>query len=142
MPKPRPTGRHPRALSPALRDQIIAYAVEHPTEGPRTIQARLRLARFGSWLVSHGSVYNVLKAAAPHSDTGSTNPPTTSTPTCKPGCGSATTNDLTAANAPADDHPPRSTTPTDPTSSNNKDGTPMTSSNPPEPSARNMGHTD
>ena len=63
MPKPRPTGRHPKALSPALKDQIIAYAIEHPGEGPRTIQARLRLARFGSWRVSHGSVYNVLRDA-------------------------------------------------------------------------------
>ena len=63
MPKPHPKGRHPRALSPALIDQIIAYAVEHPTEGPRTIQARLRLERFGAWKVSHGSVYNVLHRA-------------------------------------------------------------------------------
>lgn len=63
MPKPRPKGRHPRALSPVLRDQIIAYAVEHPTEGPRTISARLRLERFGGWRVSHGSVYNVLRDA-------------------------------------------------------------------------------
>ncbi len=63
MPKPRPKGRHPRALSPALRDQIIAYAIEHPTEGPRTIAAWLRLERFGGWRVSHGSVYNVLRDA-------------------------------------------------------------------------------
>lgn len=63
MPKPRPKGRHPRALSPVLRDQIIAYAIEHPSEGPRTIQARLKLERFGGWRVSHGSVYNVLKDA-------------------------------------------------------------------------------
>lgn len=63
FPKPRPTGRHPAALSPALRDAIVAYAVEHPTEGPRSIAARLRLARFGGWVVSHGSVYNVLRAA-------------------------------------------------------------------------------
>lgn len=63
MPKPRPRGRHPRALSPACRDQIVAYAVEHPTEGPRTIAARLRLARFGGWRVSHGAVYNVLRDA-------------------------------------------------------------------------------
>lgn len=63
FPKPRPKGRHPRALSAACRDQIIAYAIEHPTEGPRTIQARLRLARFGGWRISHGSVYNVLRDA-------------------------------------------------------------------------------
>lgn len=63
LPKPRPVGRHPRSLSPVLVDQILAYAVEHPTEGPRTIAARLRLARFGGWVVSHGSVYNVLRRA-------------------------------------------------------------------------------
>jgi hypothetical protein len=45
------------------RDQIIAYAIEHPTEGPRTIAVRLRLARFGGWRVAHGSVYNVLRDA-------------------------------------------------------------------------------
>lgn len=63
LPKPRPSGAHPAAISPACRDQIIAYAVEHPTEGPRTIAARLRLQRFGAWRVSHGSVSNVLAAA-------------------------------------------------------------------------------
>ncbi len=63
FPKPRPRGRHPRALSPAARDAIVAYAIEHPTEGPRTIAARLGLARFGAWKVSHGSVYNVLRDA-------------------------------------------------------------------------------
>jgi transposase InsO family protein len=63
LPKPRPRGRHPRALSPVLRDQVIAYAVEHPTEGPRTIAARLRLERFGGWRLSHGSVTNVLTRA-------------------------------------------------------------------------------
>jgi transposase len=63
FPKPRPTGRHPRALSPVLVDQILAYAIEHPTEGPRTIAARLGLARFGAWKVSHGSVSNVLTRA-------------------------------------------------------------------------------
>lgn len=63
MPKPRPKRRHPNTLSVVLRDQIVAYAVEHPTEGPRTIQARLRLVRFGRWRVSHGSVYNVLRDA-------------------------------------------------------------------------------
>ena len=63
LPKPRPAGRHPQALSPACRDAIVAYAVEHPTEGPRMIAARLRLARFGGWQVSHGAVYNVLRAA-------------------------------------------------------------------------------
>jgi len=63
FPKPRPRGRHPRSLSPVLVDQIVAYAVEHPTEGPRTIAARLRLQRFGAWRVSHGSVFNVLARA-------------------------------------------------------------------------------
>lgn len=63
LPKPRPRRRHPRSLSAACRDQIIAYAIEHPTEGPRLIAARLRLARFGGWTVSHGAVYNVLAEA-------------------------------------------------------------------------------
>jgi transposase len=56
LPKPRPSGRHPAALPAACRDAIVACAVEHPTEGPRTIAARLRLARFGGWRVSHGAV--------------------------------------------------------------------------------------
>lgn len=63
LPKPRATGRHPATLSAPCRDAIIAYAVEHPTEGPRMIAARLRLARFGGWRVSHGAVYNTLRAA-------------------------------------------------------------------------------
>lgn len=63
FPKPRPRGRHPRALPLALVDQIIAYAIEHPTVGPRTIAAALGLVRFGRWKVSHGSVYNVLRRA-------------------------------------------------------------------------------
>lgn len=63
LPKPRPRGRDPRALSPVLRDQIVAYAIEHPTEGPRSIALMLRKVRFGGWRVSHGSVYNVLRDA-------------------------------------------------------------------------------
>ncbi len=60
LPKPRPTVRPARRLSPALVDAIIGYAVEHPTAGPRTIAAALALARFGGWRVSHGGVYRVL----------------------------------------------------------------------------------
>jgi transposase InsO family protein len=62
MPKPRPE-RPDRRLCPPLVDQIIAYAVEHPTVGPRTIAAALALPRFGSWRVSHSGVYNVLRRA-------------------------------------------------------------------------------
>jgi len=62
MPKPRPS-RPDRQLQAPLRDQIIAYAIEHPTVGPRTIAAALALHRFGSWQVSHGGVYNVLARA-------------------------------------------------------------------------------
>jgi len=62
MPKPAPP-RPDRRLPAPLRDQIIAYAVTHPTEGPRTIAAALALARFGSWVVSHSGVYNVLRRA-------------------------------------------------------------------------------
>jgi transposase InsO family protein len=63
LPKPRPPARYDRRLSAPAVDQIIAYAIEHPTEGPRTIAARLALPRFGSWRLSHGGVYNVLKRA-------------------------------------------------------------------------------
>jgi hypothetical protein len=63
LPKPRPDTRPGRQVSPALRDAIIGYAVEHPTHGPRTIAAALALARFGSWTVSHGGVYRVLVRA-------------------------------------------------------------------------------
>ena len=63
FPKPRPGGTHPATVSPALRDQIVAYAVEHPTEGPRSIAARLVKPRFGGWRVSHSTVYNVLHEA-------------------------------------------------------------------------------
>ena len=47
FPKPRPGGTHPATVSPALRDQIVAYAVEHPTEGPRSIAAQLVKPRLG-----------------------------------------------------------------------------------------------
>lgn len=63
MPKPRPKGRHPNTLSPVIRDLVIAYAIEHPGEGPRTICARIRLDRFGGIRISHGSVYNILADA-------------------------------------------------------------------------------
>ncbi len=62
LPKPRPP-RPDRRLSGPLTDQIIAYAIEHPTVGPRTIAAALQLERFGGWVVSHGGVYNVLRRA-------------------------------------------------------------------------------
>lgn len=62
LPKPR-LPRPDRQLSAPLRDQIIAYAIEHPTVGPRTIAAALSLHRFGHWQVSHGGVYNVLVRA-------------------------------------------------------------------------------
>jgi hypothetical protein len=62
LPKPRPP-RPDRQLSAPLRDQIIAYAIEHPSVGPRTIAAALALHRFGGWQVSHGGVYNVLVRA-------------------------------------------------------------------------------
>src|SRR3990172_2373265 len=62
LPRPRPP-RPDRRLSGPLTDQIVAYAIEHPTEGPRTIAAALGLARFGRWQVSHGGGYNVLRRA-------------------------------------------------------------------------------
>lgn len=63
LPKPRPASRPDRRLPAPLVDQIIAYAIHHPTEGPRTIAAALALPRFGSWRVSHGGVSNVLARA-------------------------------------------------------------------------------
>jgi transposase InsO family protein len=63
LPKPRPATRPDRRLSAPLVDQIIAYAINHPTEGPRSIAVRLALPRFGSWRVSHGGVGNVLARA-------------------------------------------------------------------------------
>src|SRR6266496_2574128 len=63
LPKPRPQTRPDRRLCPPLVDQIVAYAVKHPTKGPRSIAARLALPRFGSWAVSHGGVSNVLERA-------------------------------------------------------------------------------
>lgn len=63
LPKPRPQARPDRRLSAPLVDQIIAYAIHHPTEGPRSIAARLALPRFGSWRVSHGGVSNALERA-------------------------------------------------------------------------------
>ncbi len=62
LPKPAPP-RPSRQLGAPLRDQIIAYAIEHPTVGPRTIAAALALPRFGRWSVSHSGVYNVLHRA-------------------------------------------------------------------------------
>lgn len=62
-PKPRPTERPERRVSPALVDAIVGYAVEHPTHGPRTIAAALALPRFGGWKVSHSGVYRVLVRA-------------------------------------------------------------------------------
>lgn len=63
LPKPRPAERPDRRLSPPLVDQIIAYAIHHPTAGPRTIAAALALPRFGAWRVSHGGVSGVLGRA-------------------------------------------------------------------------------
>ncbi len=62
-PKPRPAARPSRQLPEPLVDAIVAYAVEHPTHGPRTIALRLAQPRFGGWRVSHGGVTNVLHRA-------------------------------------------------------------------------------
>ena len=66
LPKPRPAERPDRRLTAPLVDQIIAYAIHHPTAGPRTIAAALALPRFGSWRVSHGGISNVLSRAGLH----------------------------------------------------------------------------
>jgi transposase InsO family protein len=62
-PKPRPKERPSRQLPEPLVDAILAYAVEHPTHGQRTIALVLATARFGGWRVSHGGVANVLRRA-------------------------------------------------------------------------------
>ncbi|CAN5583871.1 IS481 family transposase [soil metagenome] len=62
-PKPRAVGRPERRLSAPLTDAILAYAVEHPTHGERTIADALARPRFGAWRVSHGGVRNVLRRA-------------------------------------------------------------------------------
>jgi transposase InsO family protein len=62
-PKPRPTSRPDRQLAEPLVDAIVAYAVEHPTHGPRTIALVLGMPRFGGWRVSHGGVANALRRA-------------------------------------------------------------------------------
>jgi hypothetical protein len=43
-PKPRPTSRPDRQASEPLVDAIVAYAVEHPTHGQRTIALVLATA--------------------------------------------------------------------------------------------------
>lgn len=62
-PKPRPTHRPEHQLAEPLVDAIVAYAVEHPTHGQRTIALVLASERFGGWRVSHGGVANVLRRA-------------------------------------------------------------------------------
>ena len=62
-PKPRLAERPDQQLSEPLVDAIVAYAVEHPTHGQRTIALVLATERFGAWRVSHGGVANVLRRA-------------------------------------------------------------------------------
>jgi len=62
-PKPRPAERRSRRLAEPLVDAILAYAIEHPTHGERTIADALARPRFGAWAVSHGGVRNVLRRA-------------------------------------------------------------------------------
>ncbi|HEY8869124.1 MAG TPA: integrase core domain-containing protein [Candidatus Limnocylindrales bacterium] len=62
-PKPRPMERPTRQVSEPLVDAIVAYAVEHPTHGERTIALVLATERYGGWRVSHGGVRNVLRRA-------------------------------------------------------------------------------
>jgi transposase InsO family protein len=62
-PKPHPAERPARRLPEPLVDAILAYAVEFPTHGERTIADALARPRFGAWRVSHGGVRNVLRRA-------------------------------------------------------------------------------
>lgn len=60
-PRPKPERRDPRRVSVATEDAILAYAITHPTHGPRRIADNLRLERFGGVRVAHGTVSNVLR---------------------------------------------------------------------------------
>jgi transposase InsO family protein len=60
-PRPKPERRDPRRVSVATEDAILAYAITHPTHGPRRIADNLALERFGSVRVAHGTVSNVLR---------------------------------------------------------------------------------
>jgi hypothetical protein len=51
-PKPRPAERPSRRLPEPLVDAIVAYAVEHPTHGERTIALVLATPRYGGWRVN------------------------------------------------------------------------------------------
>lgn len=62
-PKPRLSERPEQQLAEPLVDAVVAYAVEHPTHGQRTIALVLATERFGGWRVSHGGVANVLRRA-------------------------------------------------------------------------------
>jgi transposase InsO family protein len=60
-PRPKPGRRDPRRVSVATEDAILAYAITHPTHGPRRVADNLRLERFGGVRVAHGTVSNVLR---------------------------------------------------------------------------------
>ena len=57
----RPGGR--RWRTDVLRDRVIAYALAHPEQGPRTIARRLGEGGADGCSVSHGTVSNILRAA-------------------------------------------------------------------------------
>ena len=62
-PKPRPAERPGRQVPEPLVDAIVAYAVEHPTHGQRTIALALARPALRRLAVSHGGVANVLRRA-------------------------------------------------------------------------------
>jgi transposase len=55
-----PERRDPRRLAPEIESAIVAYAIEHPSAGPRRIAASLQLEPGGGLRVSHGAVSKVL----------------------------------------------------------------------------------
>lgn len=59
--EPRKRDSGPAERREARRLAVIACALDHPTEGPRKIAARLRTE--GRFEISHGTVSNVLRAA-------------------------------------------------------------------------------
>lgn len=44
-------------------DAIIAFAIAHPSLGPKKVAAALRDPAAGGWLVAHGTVSSVLARA-------------------------------------------------------------------------------
>ena len=60
-PRERRAPRMPNQTSPVLEARILAFAIAHPGLGPRRISATLAQARWGGILISHTSVWRILR---------------------------------------------------------------------------------